>query len=228
MRFSPLLLLLLPAVVACDPPKKDGDPASPTATAKPAVVVVAREVTAEKTIKGHAPGGGVDEESWSAVDGEIYVVVTADLVHNQCAKGDKIEAKNATLLIPDKGEMKVTGGGVTLRDLCVMCQPSAPLDCSGGSAEMRPYTFVFSVPDKTVVANAKLRYSGGESPLSDAKITDRRGNDEINKKIRHKEIQIAGLQKKLENTGSVSGGKLIIQEMDEIRREIEVLKNKRK
>ncbi|MBW2457888.1 MAG: hypothetical protein JRI68_25505 [Deltaproteobacteria bacterium] len=228
MRFSPLVLLLLPALMACDSSNKDGDPSSPTAAAKPAVVIVARDVTVEKTIQGHAPGGGVEEESWSAVDGEVYVVVTADLVHNQCAEGDKIEAKNATLLVPDKGEIKISGGGATLRDLCVMCQPSDALDCSGGSAEMRPYTFVFSVPEKTDVAKAKVRYGGGESPLSDAKIADRRGNDKINKQIRHKEIQIAGMQKKLENTGSVAGGKLILQEMDEIRREIEVLKNKRK
>lgn len=227
MRLSPLHLLLLPTLMACDASNKDGDPTSPTAAAKPAVVIVTRDVTVEKTVTGHAPGGGVEEESWSAVDGEVYVVVTADLVHNQCAKGDKLEAKNATLLV-DKTEITVAGGGVNLRDLCVMCEPSDALDCSGGSAEMRPYTFVFSVPEKTDVAKAKVRYGGGESPLSDAKITDRRGNDEINKKIRHKEIQIAGLQKKLENTGSVSAGKLILQEMDEIRREIEVLKNKRK
>ena len=93
---------------------------------------------------------------------------------------------------------------------------------------MRPYTFVFSVPEDADVTKAKLRYGGGESALSDAKIADRRGNDEINQKIREKEQQIAQLQKKLENTGSVPAGKLILQEMDEIKREIEVLKGKRK
>jgi len=229
MRFFPVLLLApAMALLACDSDNKGGDTTVPTAAAKPAVVVVAREVTVEKTIKGHAPGGGVAEESWSATEGQVYAVVTADLVHNRCSPGDKIEAKNATLLVPGTDEVKVAGGGATLRDLCVMCQPSAPLDCSGGSAEMKPYTFVFSIPEKAEVAKIKLRYAGGESPLSDAKIADRRANDEVNQKIREKEKEIARLQKKLENTGSVSAGKLILQEIDEIKRDIEVLKSKRK
>ncbi len=232
MRFAPKLFLLLPtlmaALTACDSAKDGGDTTAPGPAAKPAIQVVARTVAIEKTIKGHSPGGGTEVESWSASDGQVYVVVTADLVHNKCAKGDKIETKNASLLIPGADQIAIAGGGATKRDVCVMCQPSEPLDCSGGSAEMRPFTFVFSVPKDADVPKAKLRYGGQESPLSDAKITDRRGNDKIDKQIQAKEQQIARLQKKLEGTGSVPAGKLILGEMAEIKQEIETLKSKRK
>jgi hypothetical protein len=232
MRFAPKLLVLLPALMAalmaCDPPDKGGDTTGAGPAAKPATQVVVRSVTIEKTIKGRAPSGGVELESWSAMDGHVYTVVTADLVHNKCAPGDKIDTKNASLIVPGADQIAIAGGGATARDVCVMCQPSEPLNCSGGSAEMRPYTFVFSVSKDADVTKAKLRYQGQEAPLADAKLTDRRGNDKIDKQIQAKEQQIARLQKKLEGTGSVPAGKLILGEMAEIKQEIETLKSKRK
>ncbi len=231
MRHAFLLPLVVTTTLlaACDEPKGTGGEASASAAAaKPAIQVVVRRVSVQKKITGPPPVRGAEPETWTAFEGKIYAVVTADLVHNSCKEGDKLDAGKASLKLPDGGKAELKGGGANKDSLCVLCQPSEKLACSGGQAGMRPFTFIFSVPEKADVSKATLSYSGVESALSDGELTDRRGNDDLDREIEAKKQQLAVLKKKLENTSNTANGKIILGEMDVLKKKIEALEKKRR
>ena len=225
-RFLAASLLVASLVSGCE--ESSQEQASPAASAKsgPDINLVVRTVELKKNMKTRPVEGTGDDESWTAVDGKIYAIVTADLAHNACKAGDKIETSKAALTTPE-GEIKPVGGGSTLDKLCVQCQPTEDLDCNNAS-RLRPYTFLFEVGENSDVKKAKLTYRGQESALSSAKIKDSRGNDEISQKIAQKQAQIDQLKKKLENTSNVANGKVIQSEMAALQKEIDTLEKQKK
>jgi hypothetical protein len=223
----PWLLALL--ALACDSPPSTATAGTSTSSTRPPVQLVARTVEVQKTITGRSPGGGRDdEESWTADEGRKYVLVTVDLLHNQCAEGDRIAPKEASLVLAGTETAEVAGGGATRETVCVLCEPNVPVDCRGGQAPMRPYTFVFAVAESTDLTKAKLRYRGQDAELAVATITDKRGNEEIDRQIMEKKDEIARLKKELERTGSKSAGEVILQDIAERNRAIEELQKKRR
>ena len=227
MRRITLPLLLIVPLLGCDSPKDSGGstPAS-AAAAKPSVEVVARSVGLLATITGNAPGAG-EKETWEALEGQMYAVVTAEIARNDCADGDKLSSAHASIIV-DKKTIKATGGGELADKLCVLCQAEEEKGCSGGAGPLKPFTFVFSIPKDADITKAKLRYKDSDAELSSAKLTDKRGNDEVNAEIKAKRAQIEKLKKKLENTGSIPKGKIILGEIEQIEKEIETLEGKRK
>jgi hypothetical protein len=227
--FAPCLCLAL-SIAACDSPKESaaGGAASATATARPAVQLVVRTVSLQKTVTA-APEPGVDEaETFTALAGKVYAVVSADIAHNDCKDGDTVDSKLASLIVDGKPAGEVQGGGEDATRLCVLCQAKAPSGCSGGRAKLRPFTFVFAVDEKADMKKAMLRYKGADAKLEVAEITDRRGNEELDGKIAEKREQIAAMKKKLENTGNVSRGHIIEGEIQSIENEIKELEAKKK
>ncbi len=221
MRYALLPLLLVPTLLACDSSSKDGDGSKGASSSAPAIQLVVRTATVQKSLTGRSPESS-QEESWTAFDGKVYVVVTADLVHNQCKKGDKLEADQGVLLISDKVKAEAVGGGDKLASVCVLCEPSVVLDCGGGQAPMRPYTFVFEVAEKADVSKAKLRYRGHEAELAKGTIRDKRGNEKLNAEIKTKRAKVTALRKKLLNTADDSG-KLIQEEIKQLEKDIKKL-----
>jgi len=225
---APVLCSLLSLPFGCDSPKTQEGGTTAASASKPAVQVVVRAVELATTISRHAAAGGGEDESWSALEGKAYAVVTADLVHNQCAAGDKITTERASLVLAGGAKAETTGGGVSPDKLCVLCAASDAVDCRGGVAAMRPFTFVFSVPASADLSKAKLHYGDQQAPLSDAKIVDKRGNEKLDRQIQAKQDEIKALKKKLENTGSQSAGKIILSEIDAKKGEIAALEKQRK
>jgi hypothetical protein len=230
-RLAPTLLLTIPlaltALAGCDSPKESSaGGATSTAAAKPSVEIVARSIGLLATLTGTAPGAA-ERETWEAFEGQMYAVVTAQVVRNDCVDGDKLNSAHGAIVI-DKKTIKATGGGESEDKLCVLCEAKEEKGCSGGVGPLKSFTFVFSVPKDADVSKAQLRYKDAEASLSSAKVTDKRGNDEVNAEIKAKREQIEKLKKKLENTGSVPKGKIILGEIDQIEKEIENLQNKRK
>jgi hypothetical protein len=229
-RISGLLLSILPfalsALTGCDTPSETGASTTSAAAARPAIEVVARQVSLVATLTGNAPGAS-EKETWEALDGQMWVVVTAEVARNECADGDKISSAHASLIV-DKKTIKATGGGETEGKLCVLCQAEEPKGCSGGSSGLKPFSFVFSVPKDADTSKAVLRYKDRDAALSGAKVIDKRGNDEVNAEIKGKHAQIEKLKKTLENTGSIPKGKIILGEIEQIEKEIEALENRRK
>lgn len=230
-RLIALLPLLILAFAACDDPKKEdaaGGPEPSAAEAKPSVQVVVRKVAIQKTITGKPPARGEDPETYTALEGKVYAVVTAEIAHNDCKDGEEIDSKQASLELDGKPAGEVQGGGETPEDLCILCQAKAPSGCSGGRAKLKPFTFVFAVDDKADVKTAVLKYKGADAKLEVAEITDRRGNEEIEAQVAEKREQIAAMKKKLENTGNVARGKIIEGEIAAIEKEIADLEAKMK
>jgi hypothetical protein len=227
MRRIILSLSFILPLLACDSPKESGG-GSPTSAvaAKPSVEVVARSVGLLATLTGHAPGAG-EKETWEALEGQMYAVVKAEIARNDCADGDKLSSAHAALIVGPQ-TIKATGGGEHEDKLCVLCQAEEQKGCRGGAGPLKPFTFVFSVPKDTDITKAKLRYKERDAELSSAKLTDKRGNDEVNAEIKGKRAQIEKLKKKLENTGSIPKGKIILGEIEQIEKEIEALEGKRK
>jgi len=192
------------------------------------VQVVVRKVSIQKTITGKPPARGEDPETYTALDGKVYAVVTAEIAHNDCKDGEQIDSKQASLTLDGKPGGEVQGGGETPEELCVLCQAKTSAGCSGGRAKLKPFTFVFAVDEKADVNKAVLQYEGADAELSVAEITDRRGNEEIEAQIADKREQIAAMKKKLENTGNVARGKIIEGEIEAIEKEIADLKAKMK
>ncbi|MCA9624880.1 MAG: hypothetical protein KC731_37910 [Myxococcales bacterium] len=222
-------LLLLSSVTACDSPKESAtETPSAAATSRPAIELVARKVSIDQTLKTEPQGGGDEMEEHPALEGKVWVVVTADIAHNDCQEGEEIDSKLASLVLDGKPAGEVQGGGESPEKICVLCQAKVKAGCSGGRANLRPFTFVFAVDAKADVKNATLQYKGREAKLSVAEINDRRGNDEINAKIAEKKAQVAEMKKKLEGTGNVSKGHIIEGEIAEIEREIKELEESRK
>jgi hypothetical protein len=221
--------LLVLSLAACDS-EKEGGGAAPTAeaTARPSVQIVVRKVSIQKTVTGEPPARGEDPETYTALDGKVYAVVTADIAHRDCKAGEQIDSKLASLTIDGKPGGEVQGGGETPEKLCILCQAKVDAGCSGGAAKLKPFTFVFSVDEKAAVDEAVLQYKGQEAKLGVAEITDRRGNEKIEAEIAQKREQIAAMKKKLENTGNVARGKIIEGEIAAIEKEIEDLEAKMK
>ncbi|MEQ9322762.1 MAG: hypothetical protein RIF41_26590 [Polyangiaceae bacterium] len=229
-RLLPLLPLLILTFAACDDPKKEDPSAGPTtsAAAKPAVQVVVRTVAIQKTVAGKPPARGEDPETYTALEGKVYAVVSAEIAHNDCKDGEEIDSKQASLEIDGKPAGEVQGGGETPEELCILCQAKAPSGCSGGRAKLKPFTFVFAVDEKADVKTAILKYKGADAKLEVAEVTDRRGNEEIEAQIAEKREQIAAMKKKLETTGNVARGKIIEGEIGAIEKEIADLEAKMK
>ncbi len=211
--------LVLPG---CDEPNKGAaETEAATGEAKPPVEIVVRSVSVQRTVDGKDK-----EQSWSAIEGKVFVVVTTDVAHNRCEEGDKIDSKEAALEVSGDDKPESVGGGAKSDELCVLCQATDAVACSGGFARMRPFTFVFQVDEKADVANAKLRYRGAEAELSKAKIADRRGNAELEAQIEAKKAQLAKMKKELENTGNKASGEILISEMKALEAEIASLEAK--
>jgi hypothetical protein len=221
-----MLLLSSTVLLSCDSKKDDAAPA-PSAGSKPPIEVVARTVALQKTISRRAPSGGGEDESWDALDGQVYALVTTDIAHNACSEGDKIDIRKASLLLADGKPAAAVGGGLEPDEVCVLCQPSAPVSCSGGQSPLERFIFVFSVPQDADVKKIQLRYQDRDAALADAEIVDKRGNEEIDVKIAAKQEEIDKLRKELENTGNKSRGELILGQIEELQREIDVLKKKK-
>lgn len=228
MHRVPTLLFALTMLPACDSAKQGGE-AMPSAPARPAVELVVRNVALQETIKRQAPAGGAEEdESWDALDGKIYAIVTADIGLNDCADGDKLDSRKASLLLAGGQPAVAEGGGADPEKLCVLCQAVESAGCRGGQAPLRRFTFVFSVPASSDVSKAQLRYQDRDVPLSVAPITDKRGNDEIDQQIEAKQAKLDEMKKQLENTGNKADGAILIGEMEALKKEIETLKKKRR
>jgi len=231
LRYSALMhratpLFALTILLACNSPK-GGSETAPGAATKPGIDLVVRSVAIQKTIKKGAVAGEEDER-WDALDGKVYAIVTADIGLNSCTDGDKIDSRKASLLL-DGGQPAATeGGGPNPEKLCVLCQPSESAGCRGGQAPLHRFTFVFSVPEKSDIGKAQLRYQDRDAPLSVADITDKRGNDELDKQIEEKEAKLKAMKKRLENTGSKADGEILIGEMDALKKESDTLKKKRR
>lgn len=205
----------------CEEPKKDADETVAPAEGKPPVEVVVRSVSVQRTVEGKDK-----DQSWSALEGKVFVVVTTDVAHNSCDEGDKIDSKEAALKVDGDDKPESVGGGAKAEELCVLCQATDAVSCSGGFARMRPFTFVFQVDEKADVANAKISYRGAEAELGKAKITDRRGNAELEAQIEAKKQQLVKMKKELENTGNKASGEILISEMKALEREIATLEEK--
>jgi len=221
-------LAVVSTLLACDPPTEGGGGTSTPTSTRPPIELVVRAVELQMTVTRRGSAGGGEDESWTALEGKMYAVVTAEVAHNRCEDGEKIDTKEASLLLPGNEKAEVVGGGATLEKLCVLCQATEPLNCSDGQAPLRPFTFVFSVAKSVDVSKGQLRYRGKDAELSVVAISDKRGNDALDVQIKEKEQAVAMLRKKLENTGSISEGKIIIGEMDELKRQIDELKKKRR
>ena len=215
-------------MLACDSKKEGGDTTASAASDRPAVEVVVRKVALQKTITKRAKAGGDDEESWDALDAQVYAIVTADVAHNACKDGDKIDIRKASIVLPGGKTSAAVGGGVSPEEVCVLCQASEPAGCSGGRAPLRAYTFVFSVPEKADVSKLSMRYEGREAALSGGEITDKRANDELDKQIKEKEEKLEAMKKELENTGNKADGEILLGEMAALKKEIDGLKAKRR
>ena len=221
MRATLALLLLAVTPVACDTPKQGGDGAPSASAAQSAVDVVVRKVSLQKTVARRASGGD-EGESWTAFDGQVYAVVFTDIVHNQCAEGDEVSMKQASLLLDGK-PIETSGGGVDLQSVCLLCEAKKSAECSGGQSPMRPFVFVFSVPKEADVTKATLRYRGKDAPLSVAEISDLRGDEKTEEKVKELRERVVTLRKKLENTHSIPAGKLIEDEIAEVEADIKKL-----
>jgi hypothetical protein len=221
-------ILCLLSMLACDSKKEGGDTTASAATDRPAVEVVVRKVALQKTITKRAKAGGDDEESWDALDEQVYAIVTTEIAHNGCKDGDKIDIRKASIVLPGGKSSAAVGGGTSPEEVCVLCQASEPAGCSGGRAPLKSYTFVFSVPEKADASKLSMKYDGREAALSGGEITDKRGNDELDKQIKEKEEKLAAMKKELENTGSKTSGEILISEMEALKKEIDALKAKRR
>jgi hypothetical protein len=221
MRAYLLGLLIAAAPLACDSPKGGGDDAPSAAAAKSPVEVVVRKVTLQKTVRRPA-AGGEEGESWTALDGQVYAVVTTDILHNQCAEGDEVSMRQASLLLDGK-PVEAAGGGGDLSTLCLLCEAKKSAECSGGTAPMRPFVFIFSVPKDADVSKAVLRYREKDAPLSVAEVSDLRADEKTEAKVKELREKIVVLRKKLENTSSIPAGKLIEDEIHELEAQIKKL-----
>jgi phosphoribosylanthranilate isomerase len=228
MRFSAALIVLMATSTwGCDSPKEGGgSEAAPSAASKPAVSLVVRSVALQKTIS--PPGKSDEDDSFSALDGKVYALVTADVALNSCADGEKVDSKLASIELAGGAKGEVVGGGLKPENVCVLCQATSEDACSGGSTQLAPFTFVFQVPEDADMSKAQMAYKDAKAPLSDGKLTDRRGNDELEEKIKAKKEQLAQMKKTLENTGTKARGELLIGEMEVLEKEIKDLEAKRK
>ncbi len=213
-------------VAGCDESDKGGAATAALASARPAIDLVVRTVEIRKSMTTPPVGGQGDDDEWTAVDGKVYAIVTVDLAHNDCQKGDKIETSKAVLSAPE-GKIQPVGGGPKLDKLCVQCQPSEALDCNTAS-RLRPFTFIFEVGENTDVEKTTLGYRDRTAPLSVAKHSDMRANDAIGEEIAAKKAELTKLRKSLENTSNLANGRVLQSEMDRVRKEIAALEKKKK
>ena len=217
------LVVGLSLASGCDETSKESSDVPGASSARPAIDLVVRTVELKKNMSTRPVDGKGADDEWTAIDGKIYAIVTADMAHNACKAGDKIETSKASLTM---GGAKIApvGGGPNLDKLCVQCQPTEALDCNNAS-RLRPYTFIFEVDEKGDVSKATLAYHDKEAALGVAKLTDSRANDEVTAEIDVKKAELAQLKK---NTSNMANGQVIQSEMERIRKEIAALESKKK
>ena len=211
---------------ACDETKTQDTDLPTAGSSQPAVNLVVRTVEIKKSMTTPSVVQGGDDDEWTAVDGKVYAIVTVDMAHNACKAGDKIETSKAAL-VADSGKIQPVGGGSKAEKLCVQCQPTEALDCNSAS-RLRPFVFIFEVDEGSDVTKTKLTYHEQEAPLSVAKLTDSRANDEVALDIEEKKAELTQLRKQLENTSNMARGAVLQGEMERIQKELDVLEKKKK
>jgi hypothetical protein len=78
------------------------------------------------------------------------------------------------------------------------------------------------------VDKTQLRYKERDAALAGVKVTDKRGNADLDKEIAAKKAQLDEMRKKLENTSNMASGQIIESEMAQLKAEIAALEAKRK
>lgn len=231
MRCAAKILMLLPLLVACDSSTDGVDTASAAPADLPPLTVTLREVRLHGIVTHQPPAGSSNEvESWAPEEGEMFVIVKAELGHNKCTDGEHLEGKDASLTIDGK-KIEHVGGGPTERLLCVGCLVNDKISCENDRGSSSPYYFIFGVADGADVSKGTFKYRDKEVPLSGAKIDDLREQDTVDIKIKARRDEIKKLKKKLENMPSESAGRLVLADIEEIKatiRELEKKKRKKK
>jgi len=216
MRVSSTILLLT-MLLACEPTDKADPTTSPSATAKPAVQVVARNIELHNELPRH---GGGEDDVYTPTQGHIFAVVTAAVAHSECADGDKLDIKHAQLVLADK-KVEAIGGSVRMETVCVHCDASEPARCG----KPQTFIFVFEVPESAEVAKGSMSYRNESASFSKVTVDDKRvGPDDP--ELAAKKAELKRLKKKLENVTSKSAGRLLLAQIEELKVEIAALENK--
>jgi hypothetical protein len=224
----PCSALLLLVFCACDSAKEGTEgTAAPAASARPPVEIVVRAVELQKSMTTPPVEKGGEAEEWTAGEGKTYAIITAELAHNACKDGDTLDTALASLVLPGGATEKALGGGAKPEALCVQCAPKEKLDCAT-AGRLRPFTFLFEIPEATEVDKTQLRYKERDAALAGVKVTDKRGNADLDKEIAAKKAQLDEMRKKLENTSNMASGQIIESEMAQLKAEIAALEAKRK
>jgi hypothetical protein len=223
MRIAPLCLL---ALFACDSAKDDAATSGAAADLPPLTMAV-NTVALRAILTHQPPAGSADEvQSWLPKDGEMFAVVKAEIGHNQCKDGDRLEGKDVSLSI-GADKFAPVGGGPTDKLICVDCAISEKLTCEAGRSAASAHFYVFALQADADVAKASFKYRDMEQPLASATISDKRDDDQIDIKIKAKRDEIAAMKKKLENMPSESAGRLVLAEIEEIEATIAELEKKK-